>query len=886
MKAKAIFLIIFVSLFLSCDFEVPKKVSVKTDANFALNVGEFSQSLSEYVNVSEITKQMNGSLADDSAMKMKVYDYNPENKSDIQKFLIDVPIQDIPIDMGQYLEKIDFNSTFEAVSFEKTLDFKEYSEKKFTQNLEFLNLRENILGAEFESVDITVPDAGNELTVPLKGSIPVNFAVKEPSFAAMKFNNGKLLFNIKPKDKNEGFDLIVKKISLISASNGSVINTVEYPSLPIGTRKEIEMDISGKQIEGKLKLEIEGDVQCSASIKEDTKYSLSASISEDSQIHSVTGLTYKFEKTQTVKQKMDFDSSVEECKIGSGAIKTKAYVPSGWTNVSFSVGDKDLSDTVIKNGDNLDLSISFSFEFKNSTITFDSEGKVPPIKVESVLKISKFEYIILKTAEYFSSLGSDFNKQFPDEVQNYVKWFKLAPSGLQITYTNTLPEGNDITVCVKSDMMDIKDGENAVEKNLVAGPAQKNKLVEFLGNYGAVDSLTYFKSDEDDTVLKEIPTSSNLDLNVKMKLPVPEGKTEEYAKLSNIDLTKAYAVGVNIKPTIDWYSVCLKKIDGDMEGNIATDFSYDSLFKEFAKVFGDDDHFFKNLKIASLPLYLYFTRPSDDAFESVSVSGKINLSGETGSPIYVLGKADSDGVLTAVEQIPELIKDKNQVVINDIAKMPTSVESVQLSELFAPGVGKLKFTYDLGIASSIADGIEVKKNSGASGSISIYARMVMPFDFAVLEDASAGHLDSGDSFVDIIAVANMYDDAGNQKDLFSRSEATDMSKVEEYTKIIKSVGLLYKIDNGLFSPSSRVELLLADPESKFLRDKYTMYMKGGSIEIERDDFYEWMKTYPFTPSVKAIIPKNSRIMVPRDAQFKINLSVTADCDENEQLDLF
>lgn len=94
--------------------EIPKKVSVATDADFKVNLGTIKYNLSDSLSSESITEKMKENLGD----SMQLYRYVAEDKtsttdvdeSDVLAYVIHYPVYEIPLDVGKYLENLDFGS--------------------------------------------------------------------------------------------------------------------------------------------------------------------------------------------------------------------------------------------------------------------------------------------------------------------------------------------------------------------------------------------------------------------------------------------------------------------------------------------------------------------------------------------------------------------------------------------------------------------------------------------------------------------------------------------------------------------------------------------------------------------------------------------------------
>lgn len=98
------FLLFVPFFFVSCNWEIPQKISIDSDAQYAFTVGDFSKKLSEFISIETITEK----LSKDG--NFTVYDYNPGQNCATQEFLIDLPIKEITLE-------IDENASSEAEGY-------------------------------------------------------------------------------------------------------------------------------------------------------------------------------------------------------------------------------------------------------------------------------------------------------------------------------------------------------------------------------------------------------------------------------------------------------------------------------------------------------------------------------------------------------------------------------------------------------------------------------------------------------------------------------------------------------------------------------------------------------------------------------------------------
>ena len=107
--------------FAGCSWQIPQKVSVKTNADYNFSLGNFEKDFSENLSVSKMIGDLQ--LPNNG----KVYDYWPDKKGDTQSFLMYMPLQEIPIDIGSYFDKGSLAENIKNISFEKEIEVPEVS---------------------------------------------------------------------------------------------------------------------------------------------------------------------------------------------------------------------------------------------------------------------------------------------------------------------------------------------------------------------------------------------------------------------------------------------------------------------------------------------------------------------------------------------------------------------------------------------------------------------------------------------------------------------------------------------------------------------------------------------------------------------------------------
>ena len=312
----------------------------------------------------------------------------------------------------------------------------------------------------------------------------------------------------------------------------------------------------------------------------------------------------------------------------------------------------------------------------------------------------------------------NFQKKIPFSggMEDYVEEMTLVNSGLEISYKNTLPKGND--------------GDNAISMEIVSNLLKIDDTGEKKKIMLPQKSETFTSCSPEGQDIPVSPKTDSLDFDVKLILPRDEGMPANYAVLKNVDLDGEYEISVSAKPVFDWLSVKIKTPEGsEIQGKEDTELSFDKLFSPMKDELGDESEFIDNIKLVELPLYLYFQKPKLDSLSGMGFTGNIALK----------TSAEENASLVSGKEIEpkdsEIIKtDKDGVVISELSKKDSSGYA-DIAPLFNNSKSEnLKLDYDVCLG-GLDHTVEITKadyeklkseNKDAPVSIKISARLVIP----------------------------------------------------------------------------------------------------------------------------------------------------------------
>ncbi len=891
------FLSFFVSLLVffifSCNYEVPQKVSVVTDANYAFTIGDFSKSLSEYMSVEKIKEYVNNS--DDSKIKYSVYDYNPPSNSSkkkpIQEYLVDMTIAEIPVDVGSYLEKMDFSGLdSEGITLGQKIEIPNLSERTETSVIDFPDIAQKF-GDETINIinDIPLPETNIDSASPRT----VETKISKPDFKTASFYSGGIVLNVLRTSGTSSAGFKTDFTFELLSEDGKVLSSVKNVDISSGTASPF-FDLNGKTITNVLNLKIYGDVS-GGTPSNVCYYTLNAKFSTGTKFSKITGFTDEVGDSGDVEQyvKLYTDETFVKCEIATGSLEFVSKKPDGWTGVTAKLSDSgsisgaltlpegrgftsvtdssafmhkklDLAGSVYSKETDPDGKITFkdkiSFSCNNATLVFPN-GEQPQVTLETVCKISKASYVVLDLSSKEDLLHFKNETSFPDDLKNYVEEMVLVNSGFEISYNNTLPKvetgDNTIGLEIASALLKIDD----------TGEKQKSLLPQ------KSETLTSLSPQEKEIAV--MPKDDSIDFDIKLVLPHDEGMPENYAVLKNVELNGAYEISVTAKPVFDWKSVkikCQSTDDLKKSGEEDTQLSFDKLFSFLKDELGEESAFIDNVKFENFPLYIYFQKPELDSLLDIDFSGTLSLKTSEVTSVPVL-----NGQKIESKNVEVLKMDEDGVVVSEFSKGNASGYA-DIAELFNSSKSEnIMLCYDISLG-GFDDTIEITKesyealkadseNDDVPVSVKLSARLVVPLALKL----DAPETDNNITELNILKLAKVDTD----EDLFGRGEATSLDDIEKYIDLIQSVNLVYEMNNGLFSYSESGksgQILFETNLTNVENPNYSLNLSKGDEKIYTEDVKTMLKTYPFMPKIVVQLPDGT-LQISRNAEFKVNLAV-------------
>lgn len=808
MKRSFSFIFVLILFIAGCHFELPQKVSVKTNASYNLTIGmpkiEF-----DYFSEENLSKMFSGDENNENAPKVEIFDYKPQGVNDnIQRLLLKVPIQTIPIDIEQYLNETGFSEGFESQSINEEFEIPDISINDYS-DIDITNLKEVINNAvvlrgkttekafrfafddvaTFESVNyksgylVLFPTNGyfiSDNTVQIKHNeeLILSGSVENNMYVAFRLNNTTLY--------KEGMTI----------EFDGVVPDMDYVCLLAGTTVFSEMGMD-EYMENFPSPEI-------------TK---------------ISGLNFVLSDANALRISQDSidinldEKGINSLKIAEAQVDFGIVMPDSWKGVDYDytidvrqegdgVSESERLNKTLKKGDIFDLAglsinkdsdvINYSGKISlivtDGTIDFDEN-----VKVSVNGGIEKIDYIALELKDFESK--KLVNAELPKEMAAYVDYVMLSNRGLEINYVANLPEGNDIKLSLASTKLGINETE---------------VLTEGENSFVVCDSQKI-----------EIEENTSIDFSVDIALPTLENNPNLLC-IRNVELNKKYEIELTIKPVIEVDSVALKPDALAQTGNIDTGFSMSSLFDGIKEFLSED--FANSIEFKEIPLYLFFDKPNVDALESLSCTDDSYLKLQIGTDASTSRECTMNFYTT-----PELNFEEGTVTTNLSKKVPKNLDLAELINDSKNVEGSIVVDYKLGLKNGSEDNLIIEiddiEDIGNS-SISISAMIELPLSFS---NTSTQNLD----LMELMGEDSM-------DSLFADLKNASDTEIDQMLDVIESVELGYDLKNIPFEANGM--LLKIGLNENNVQE---CAIEKGTIKISPEELFE----EEIKPVVQIVIPE-------------------------------
>lgn len=838
MKSKFIILLLCLSCFFAgCNWQIPEKVTVKSEPTFNFCAGTVKTDFSETLNFDEIL--FDAINATDSSVK--AYNYLPEGK--VHQYAIRMSVVDVPVDFSSFFENTGISEALKGMSFEQEIEVPDVSfDKK-------------------EEIDVSkVKQAINASIYYLSDESGSKFSSK---FDSIVYDN--ITFNFRG-DYPDGTMIEIysagKSVSGYVYGNEAVLSTSSF------TLDQSNFTVSLYSSAG-------------SNIPYVINVDKNSNIREIKNLTSPVPISFPFEISFSLKNN---ENSFKSCVIEDGDLFTSLNVPESWKGVNVSYDftttgaldveakkDTGLQKTIPLNGKELknnstNAKSTIEMSIKNADIAFAPNQNLKLNVSSDIRKLSSLT-ITLDSV----NPKMEMTEPLSTEMMETIRLIDLdVGSGIEIDYTNTLPSENDITLKAASDFFGL-NGESRLESM----QENKNKIV----------------SDNEKRILigNEPGQYNSYDFKVELILPGATGENPNDITIKNISMGEKYSLKVNVKPVINWTRIVLSnKLTESLsvKDKISLPFSLGDFSESMSSVFGDDSLISK-LKIKSIPVYLFCTKPTviegkKDPFEDMSFSGNISLyygteneckKDETGKELKESLSGD-DGKINFIS-LPNFEFSKNaKSLLTDLSTVRTSA-STDIADLLnqpSDDTNSLFIDYDLTFSSSSTGELEITNDMlDTKCSLSVFSYIILPLEF--ITDGEV-NFNANEMAGDVLV-----------GDIFGRTDENQSlnNSFENYIDYMKSAKIMYesislpiKTDNKE-SMQLKLEMNCGNGESLDL-SKDGAFLNGGEFDITSEKVKIMLKNYPAIPDFSIKIENGTVFYIPQKMDVAIKLSLSVETD--------
>ena len=804
---------------------VPKKVQVKTTAEYNFTIAEFEKDFSDKLSAAEIQESMGGSL--------EFYDYNPGGNQEVQQYLLRMPLEEVPLDFGSYMESIDIGKNLDAMNFE--------------QDIPIPNLQ---LNAEQE-IDLEILNTMMIGLLAVKGNIgtgpqKVNFE----GFSTVSISSGKLTIN------TAGANGTVK---LYSASGLTQAGCSSANLIATGTLKsgKVVFDLSGKTLYA--------NGTYIDFVDDNTNQEFGGTLNETAKISKVTGLTQadKTIKLDPVSFKGAGESSpVKECVFSDesklslnittpnwdGVTITKNIKLSGGLDLTFSGSETESLKNKKYTNQDIILEPELTLKFSDATIDFTTKPKY-----ELSSDIKGFKSVTVKLPEGVKT-SFDVKQELPSSAATMVKEIVWnAGSGIEIEYSNTLPDGNDMKMTASSGFIGLTSQTKTIE---TTNDIEK-KTIQFYSDAEKIIS---------------IDKNTKVDFSATLQLPKYNEK-ENTITISGVKPGESYKIAMKITPVFDWKSITIDTTalnDTGVSGNMAVDFNPKTLLSSLDSMLDSSgtNKISDKIDLSKLELKLFCERPDYESFKNVQFTGKISLGGTSddgenlNNSTYILGSKTEEQQLMFSKE-PALVKDSKGTVISDLTGVQCVGTNLASTINSITGTEKLGLNYSLKLTGTDGN-TDLKltkkdlKNS-SNTSLKITAMIILPLELKVTEDYP----------VDVMKMAGKAFNPSDstEPDLLGRTEfSSSGGTMEKLMNIIENVSVTYAPSKKPIIGNAEIKIDLDGTGKKF--EEKSISINGG-IYTEKP---KMIVENPVKPSVNVVL-KQGELKIPREMSFKTRLDL-------------
>ncbi|MBQ0039805.1 MAG: hypothetical protein KBS64_05210 [Treponema sp.] len=905
--------------FLSCDLEMPEKVSVKNNGSYDFRVGEFK--LKDHFSAEDVLDSID---TDDVENKLKVYEFNPkDDKTNSMKFLFNYDLASIPLDFNEYLDKMDMNDKM-SKDISKTFTIDPVDDVEFNNVVDFQTVSDKICGSMqngFSATSIKVYETGIAPPVALDTNIPgitdqelfsnLKIKIESPDFKTIEFRDGILEVKLSRAESDNplsgDFTFYIEKAELFVAENESPISTALGGEFSDGGT--LNFNLAGQTLSKSITVKMTGQYG-GGSLGTLHQYNVNADLI-NSDINRITGLTMGngaegssdapvlISDTKSVALSDSLPDYIIFSKIGKGFLDVSCQVPDGWTGVKatpkitaagglvIDAGDlkdvagspanmiinkhADLSDKELSN-DDIDLTYSISFSFNNATLVLANTSETVEMKGKCSIESMKEVVVDINGLISVSDLESKFREELDSSITSTVNKITLDNLIVKGSFVHNFGETDlGLTATFDSDLFQINNKVIGPKKISDPAPQINEKL-------------------NDDAVEIVFTDSTVADFTTKVALSGSDEENPTYVKFYTIEFGKEYKLEAAFEVSFDMISTELNADTSSFSGEVETGLNISEMIGDIAGDKQDIKDQLEKLKLkdGSVKAYIIITKPEvaagkQDPLKDLVIKGKVlSKYSKKNEPLiekYIIGSETDDDAIALKNTVDfDKYADENHT-ITDLSESKllemSSTETDVFSEIIneRPDVLNIEYTMSLsnndgsGTLTITQDQIDTLKESGST-SINVQAAILMPFEFEITDD------------IELNVRKIMDEDYIAGDDLFNRDDKDEWEDRVDITDIVKLISLKFETKDikTCLPADTKVKINQKWSDTDFIDKEIVINEndQGFYIDLTAEEAKTVMTNYPFDPEITVILPKSDLIYFPKDLSVKARVNITTD----------
>ncbi len=691
------------------DFEKPESLTIKSSGGkYSIPLGDATAYMTEHMNALKLQEIVSKNSKDEEKpqsafSKIEVYDYqNRSEDSDVQRYIFNYPVTEIPLDISSYFKKMDGLSLSQGDnSLTQKVEVPELGEMNFAHQ-EKLDFNKIIIDNFTTGFAVgTIPEIN--LTLGSNKVPSINFSITSPDFDSISFEDGYLEFLFEADNCTPSFDFEIFARADIYDNTTKISGTEDVVTVIKGAvpAEKLRIPLKDCTLKPNLTIVFEfGTTGAAPGYTQTNSYKVTGKLSSDTRAREITGLTLP-EKVISAYY-LDYDQKVDtagaretlqSAVIDEGKISCYLSIPKGWSGIYADGTTFSSEGGIVINNDefknvkasseyivykeanlagknmfsnpegvddiNMKVHIPFQIFDAHLVLHYDESGQASDvISFDANTDIKRLKNAKVKMARLQeSNLTKKISQSIPENTLKFIKQMNVISIGLKGFIETDLPS-NDMQLTT-----DIDSNEG------IFNGLHLEKAVDFRGPAPYEINVTkYFEDDLLETMTdgtrvygKKIvlgpDDASLIDFDVNLGIEGSDKENPEIVTFSTIEMGHSYELKFNVDFDYDWYSIVLNTESTNLEGDIDLGFNIRSFLSDI-KDSEDDETGGESSKKSVISDILKKIKFQDDAIKGQiyvtrpDISGLESFTGFTGSlKLDYTGKDESGEEVTKTDQL-------------------------------------------------------------------------------------------------------------------------------------------------------------------------------------------------------------------------------------------